>query len=239
MSRIEEALRRSGVTPRTGADVADDGQQPFVSAWPENTPATPDDGPQPFVSAWPETKRAAVPQDLFRVAARRSEAARIETPRIIGAAVARGGAPLTTTRPPRALVDEFNADWKDRLAISQNIPPVFVEQFRRLAATLVQSEGASDRLKLVMVTSAVPADGKTMTALNLSLVLSESYQRRVLLIDADLRRPSMSLATNLSSSEGLSEALKSVDERKAPVIQLTDHLTVLPAGRPIPIRSPG
>ena len=35
----------------------------------------------------------------------------------------------------------------------------------------------------------MPAEGKTLTAANLALTLSESYKRRVLLIDADLRRP--------------------------------------------------
>ena len=40
-----------------------------------------------------------------------------------------------------------------------------------------------------MVTSAVAAEGKTLTATNLALTLSHSYQRRVLLVDADLRRP--------------------------------------------------
>ena len=42
---------------------------------------------------------------------------------------------------------------------------------------------------MVTVTSALPRDGKTLTAVNLALTLSESYSRRVLLIDADLRRP--------------------------------------------------
>ena len=42
-----------------------------------------------------------------------------------------------------------------------------------------------------MVASAVPAEGKTLTATNLALTLSHSFDRRVLLIDADLRRPSV------------------------------------------------
>ena len=42
-----------------------------------------------------------------------------------------------------------------------------------------------------MVASAVAGEGKTLTASNLALTFSESYQKRVLLIDADLRRPAL------------------------------------------------
>jgi len=127
----------------------------------------------------------------------------------------------------------FSAEWADRLAVSPNVSPMLVEQFRRLAATLYHAQSAG-HLKVVMVTSAIPGDGKTMTALNLALVLSESYRRRVLLIDADLRRPSISNVSELSSTSGLSEGLKSKSDQKLVVLKLTETLTLLPAGRPDP-----
>ena len=43
----------------------------------------------------------------------------------------------------------------------------------------------------MMLASAVSGEGKTLTAANLALTISESYHRRVLLIDADLRKPAM------------------------------------------------
>ena len=46
-------------------------------------------------------------------------------------------------------------------------------------------------LRVVMIASAVPGEGKTLTATNLALTLSESYQAPVLLIDADLRKPAL------------------------------------------------
>ncbi len=64
------------------------------------------------------------------------------------------------------------------------------EQFRRLAATLHHAQLVSGT-KVIMVTSAEPGDGKSLTSANLALTLSESYRREVLLIDADLRRPSL------------------------------------------------
>ncbi len=83
-----------------------------------------------------------------------------------------------------------------------------------------------------MVTSALAADGKTMTAVNLSLVLSEAYRRRVLLVEGDLRRPAISRAAGVPAGPGLSEALKAHDDRKPSLVQLTDTLTLLPAGQP-------
>ena len=56
----------------------------------------------------------------------------------------------------------------------------------------------------------------------------------MLLIEGDLRRPAIAAAANLPPGDGLSEALKAADDRKVPLIQLTDTLTLLPAGRPDP-----
>ena len=112
-------------------------------------------------------------------------------------------------------------------------PRAAVEQYRKLAATLhlwhVERE-----LKVIMVTSAVPGDGKTLTAANLALTLSESYRRRVLLVDADLRRPALGEIFQLPHIVGLSDWLKAVSHRKVPVVRVSDHLTFLPAGRPDP-----
>jgi capsular exopolysaccharide synthesis family protein len=73
-----------------------------------------------------------------------------------------------------------------------------------------------------------------LTAVNLALVLSESYRRRVLLIDADLRRPSLGNLADVASGTGLTEALKAPTDQRVGVLQLTPHLTLLPAGRPDP-----
>ena len=61
---------------------------------------------------------------------------------------------------------------------------------RQLAAALHNAQ-ALNGAKVVMVASAVGGEGKSLTAANLALTLAESYQRRVLLIDADLRKPSL------------------------------------------------
>jgi len=116
--------------------------------------------------------------------------------------------------------------------VDQNIMPVSREQYRRLAATLHHAQEDTG-LKVVMIASAVVGEGKTLTASNLALTLSESYRRTVLLIDGDLRRPALHVVFNLDAPYGLSEGLLSVVEQKLPLYRVSPRLTILPAGTPI------
>lgn len=127
----------------------------------------------------------------------------------------------------------LNRAWKERLATTPEANSVLVEQFRRLAATLHNAQNGSG-VRILMVTSASPDDGKTLTAVNLALVLSESYNRRVLLIDADLRRPSLGNVADVTDAPGLSDALKAATEQKLAILEVTPTLWLLPAGRPDP-----
>jgi capsular exopolysaccharide synthesis family protein len=113
--------------------------------------------------------------------------------------------------------------------ILNHAPPVAVEQYRRLAATLHELQ-SMQQTKTLMVTSTVPREGKSLTVTNLALTMSESYQRRVLLIDADLRRPSLHETFGLRVTSGLSDVLKQ-DSGNLPLVHLSEHLSILPAGR--------
>jgi protein-tyrosine kinase len=117
----------------------------------------------------------------------------------------------------------------DGKLILSHATPVAVEQYRRLAATLHELQ-AVHGTKTLMVTSAVPREGKTLTVSNLALTLSESYGRRVLLIDADLRRPSIHDVFGIPNVSGLGDGLRS-DAAELSLLQLSPRLTVLPAGR--------
>jgi len=117
-----------------------------------------------------------------------------------------------------------------RLVVGKAADPVAVEQYRRLAGALHELQ-VERGLKSLLVTSALPGDGKTLTIANLALTLSESYERRVLLIDADLRRPSLHHVFKLPNASGLSDVLRS-GRGDVPVLQVSKYLSVLPAGRP-------
>ena len=138
-----------------------------------------------------------------------------------------GGLPLarhTERSSRRAVVSSM-----ERLVISPAIENVAVEQYRRLAAVLHQSQAARG-VKVVMVASAQPSEGKSLTAANLALTLSESYKRRVLLIDADLRSPSLDMMFQVPFGSGLTESLRAEDERPLNVVNLSSALALLPGG---------
>ena len=82
-----------------------------------------------------------------------------------------------------------------------------------------------------MVSSAVPKEGKTLTALNVALTLSHSYHSRVLLIDADLRRPSIQSSFGLPDGRGLGDVL-AAGGGPLPLVEVSTGLSVLIAGRP-------
>ena len=92
----------------------------------------------------------------------------------------------------------------------------------------------SGSLKSLIVTSPSPGDGKSHVAVNLALTLSDSYRRRVLLIDADLRRPTLHLLFGIPNTGGLSQALKETTGEHVATVQISDTLTLVPAGRPEP-----
>jgi protein-tyrosine kinase len=122
--------------------------------------------------------------------------------------------------------------FENKLVVGQDIAPLTVEQYRRLAAVLHDLQ-AQHGLKTVMVTSAAPKEGKTLTAANVALTLSESYHQRVLLVDADLRRPSVHHVFGIPNGAGLGD-LVSGGRHTIPAVQISPTLSVLTAGRRAP-----
>jgi capsular exopolysaccharide synthesis family protein len=122
---------------------------------------------------------------------------------------------------------------RTKLVIDERVDPNVVEQYRHLAAVLHHAQKATG-VRAVMVTSALPSEGKTLTATNLALTLSQSYQRRVLLIDADLRRPRMREMFGLPDTEGLTDSLVTPRRDRLPVHQITPTLWVLTSGHVLP-----
>jgi capsular exopolysaccharide synthesis family protein len=123
-------------------------------------------------------------------------------------------------------------EFDPKLVLDATADHVPVEQYRRLAASVHELQ-LKDGLKTLTVTSAVPREGKTLTVSNLALTLSESYGRRVLLIDADLRRPSLHQLFGLRNAVGLIDVLRS-ERNDLPLTLVTPMLSVLPAGQPGP-----
>lgn len=105
------------------------------------------------------------------------------------------------------------------------------EQYRSLYYRLERMR-ALRPMKVIAFASAVPGEGKTMTAINLALTAARAApDRRVLLIDADLRRSQVAQMLGIKSKPGLNELLQGDCEVKDVVRRFQGtRLTVIPAG---------
>ena len=129
------------------------------------------------------------------------------------------------------VVQQVGSALAEKIVVDQHMSGVSREQYRRLAGILHHGQ-LNNGLSIVMVTSAVPGEGKTLTSSNLALTFSESYQRNVLLIDADLRRPTLHTIFNIDNSTGLSDGLSAATEKPMAIRRLSQRLSILPAGKP-------
>lgn len=89
------------------------------------------------------------------------------------------------------------------------------------------------RRNVVMVTSAVPGEGKTFTAINLAMSIAMELQRTVLLVDADVVQPSVAARLGLTLGAGLIDLLENPKADLSSYLVRTSipNLTVLGAGR--------
>ncbi len=102
------------------------------------------------------------------------------------------------------------------------------EYYDHVAAALHHAQREKDT-RLLMVTSAMPGEGKSLTAANLAMTLS-LYGRRVLLIDADVHRPTLHDLFNVSNSQGLLDGLATRADTPMPLIDVAPNLSLLPSG---------
>ena len=116
---------------------------------------------------------------------------------------------------------------KRRIVLLQ--PNSFVaEQFRTLRARL-DSLAANRPIRTIGVTSALPGDGKTLASIGLAVVNAMQPGRRVLLVDCDLRKPSVASSLGLRVDAGLAEVLTETGSLEDALLRVEGHeLEVLP-----------
>jgi len=102
------------------------------------------------------------------------------------------------------------------------------EQYRSLRSRISQ---AAQSPRAIQITSPGHHDGKSITALNLALTMAQEFQRRVVVVDADLRRPTLHQLLGLPAGPGLVDLLTGRVSLAEALIELPEyHLTVLRAG---------
>ena len=122
-------------------------------------------------------------------------------------------------------------------------PPVdqqrrIAEQFRLIKRPLIDNASGmgayqSDDANLIMVTSALPGDGKTFNCINLALSMATEKDKSVVLVDADVAKPHISRLLGLEDRPGLIDLLTDMDRSIQDTLVATDvrGLSILPAGR--------
>ena len=107
------------------------------------------------------------------------------------------------------------------------------EELRTLRSRLYQMRERKP-LKKILVTSALPQEGKSFTSANLAQVLVQQRGRRVLLIDADMRGPRLHQAFGTSVQPGLAEYLMGEQDEFGVMQQGSmENLFLIPGGRPV------
>lgn len=117
-----------------------------------------------------------------------------------------------------------------------NEPDSFIsEEYRKLKSLIVKFSKENEEFRnTFIVTSALGAEGKSLTALNLALSLSQEYDHTVLLVDTDIRKPSLHKYLGLEPSFGITECLtEGVDVADALIRTDIGKLSFLPAGKKI------
>lgn len=109
------------------------------------------------------------------------------------------------------------------------------EQYRKLKSAIVKLAQLGKFDKSLMVTSAIGGEGKTLTSLNLAITLAQEFDHTVLLVEADIRRPTVLKYLGMEAAVGLTDCvLDGLDVGEVLVKTGIGKLTILPAGRPVP-----
>lgn len=150
--------------------------------------------------------------------------------------------PLTAVPepPPRRALRHMSID-RDRLRAMGYLPPdaqqrQLADQYRQIKRPLLNRAFGESRIpngQAILVTSSVPAEGKTFTSVNLAMSMARERDTSVLLVDADIARPQFSRAMGIEKEPGLMDLLhdRSLDLDEVALATDVPGLWMMSAGR--------
>lgn len=226
MSIIEQATKRLEALARAGVTV------PWAAAG--LTPGEVQARVELKRPAATEDAHARLPADPPPSAAARRHDLTLLTPSAAPAAE-RPSAPKSARDHPHVVLDLDRLERSGHLVPTQTRSPL-AEEFRQIKRPLLKNarskDSAANRLSLIMVTSAVPGEGKTFVSINLAMSLAAEIDTSVLLIDADVVRPEVLNRLGIKADKGLLDLLTDENLKLSDVVLETNvpKLSVLPAG---------
>ena len=117
-------------------------------------------------------------------------------------------------------------------AIARKPKSTEAESYRRLR-TNIEYSSFDDKYKVIVVTSSFPEEGKSTTAGNLAISMSDT-EKKVLLIDCDIRKPSLHKKFKISNSKGLTELIMGRSSFDEVSYKYNENLTVITSGSKVP-----
>ncbi|MEO8565238.1 MAG: XrtA-associated tyrosine autokinase [Betaproteobacteria bacterium] len=220
MSLIEQAAKRLEELRRAGAETREASEPPTSHS---------DDAPR--------AERIPTPEAVVRGLAAAQAAGRESTSRSHKLDAASAARPLTADRE-QVRVEIDLERLKARGFVTPDAPKSQIaDEFRVIKRPIIRNArrvpGQTIRNgNLVMVTSALPREGKTFTAVNLALSMAMEIDTTVLLVDGDVAHPELPNILGTPRAPGLLELLTNDDLKVSDAIVQTniDNLSVLPAG---------
>ena len=117
-------------------------------------------------------------------------------------------------------------------AIARKPKSIEAEAYRRLR-TNIEYSSFDDKYKVIVVTSSFPGEGKSTTAGNLAISMSDT-EKKVLLIDCDVRKPSLHRKFKISNSKGLTELIMGKAAFNEISYKYNENLTIITSGSKVP-----
>ncbi|SHI12801.1 polysaccharide biosynthesis tyrosine autokinase [Desulfofustis glycolicus] len=140
-------------------------------------------------------------------------------------------APAPRTKLVRS--NDNSGKWDERLFKAVNSDAYIPEIFKTLRSHILHPLEGQKVPKTIMVTSAIPKEGKSFVTANLGITLAQGMDQYALLVDCDLRRPSLAPMFGLNKSPGLADYLRDdIDLSELIVRSSVDKLSILPSGDP-------
>ena len=137
---------------------------------------------------------------------------------------------IDIAEPGVELADQQDAVLDDKLVSFFAPSSLVTEQFRRLR-THIMKPGATNPPKVIMISSAMSGEGKSLIAINLAIIIAIELHSHALLIDCDLRNPSISRWFGMSEKRGLSNYLNGETEIPELLIKTSvDKLSLMCGG---------